>query len=73
MDRIVNYIYNFVRDIPNTTFIIIMGIIATLGFYFFSLFLKANKKDSTKISKPSYLLSAILFIVIVIVLTNIRY
>ncbi len=73
MDRIINYIYNFIQDIPNTTFIVIMGALVALGFYFFSLFLKANKKESPKLSKVSHLLTAIFIIVVIVVITNIRY
>ena len=73
MDRIINFVYNFVRDWSNATFYIIMGVVAGLGFYFLSLFLKANKKEAPKVSKVSYLLMAIFMIVVVVVLTNIRY
>lgn len=73
MDRIINYVYNFVQELPNSTFIVIMGTLVALGFYFFSMFMKANKKDSGKISKISRLLTTLLLIVIIMVLTNIRY
>lgn len=73
MDRFINYVYELVQSISNTTFIIIMGTLFTLGFYFFSLFLKANKKESAKIAKPSKLLMAIFIIAVIVVLTNIRY
>ena len=72
MDRFVNYIYELVQGIPNTIFIIIMGTLVALGFYFFSLFLKANKKDSSKLVKPSHLLMAIFIIAVIVILTNIR-
>ena len=73
MDRIINFVYGFVRDWSNATFYIIMGVIAALAFYFLSLFLKANKKEAPKVSKVSYLLMSIFMLVVIIVLTNIRY
>lgn len=72
-DRITNFIYTFVRDLSNTTFYIMMGILITLGFYCLSRFLKANKKETAKVSKVSQLLISIIIMVVFIILTNIRY
>ena len=72
-DRVTNFVYTFVRDLPNKTFVIIMAILITLGFYFIGQFLKANKKEAPKVNKISKLLISIFMIVVVIVLTNIRY
>jgi len=72
-DRVVNFIYNFVRDLSNTTFTIIMAVLITLGFYFLLLFLKANKKEQAKVLKVSRLLISIFILVVFVVLANIRY
>jgi len=72
-DRTVNFIYNLVRDLSNTTFTIIMAVIITLGFYSLLVFLKANKKEQAKVSKISSLLTSIFFLVVFIILINIRY
>lgn len=72
-NRIVNFVYTFVRDLSNTTFYIIMALLITLGFYFLSLFLKANKKESSKVSKPSRLFIAIFILIIFVALATIRY
>ena len=71
-DRVVNFAYNLVRDLSNTTFYIIMGVLITLGFYFLSLFLKANKKEAPKVAKISYLLISIFLLVVFVVLANMR-
>lgn len=72
-DRVSNFVYSFVRDLSNSTFCIIMAVLITLGFYCLSRFLKANKKESAKVSKVSQLLSAIIIIIVFIMLVNIRY
>ena len=72
-DRIVNFVYNFVRDLSNATFCIIMAILVTFGFYCIGQFLKANKKEEAKVNQVSKLILAILMIVLVITLANIRY
>ena len=72
-DRSVNFVYEFVRELPNKAFVIIMAILITLGFYFIGKFLKANKNEAPKVNKISNLLISIFMIVIVIILTNIRY
>ncbi|MBQ7798773.1 MAG: hypothetical protein IJ371_06600 [Clostridia bacterium] len=72
-DRIVNAIYEFVRSLSETTFLAIAGLLIVLGFYFIGNFLKANKKEAPKVSKPSQLLWAILMLVAFIVVINIRY
>ena len=71
-DRITNYITGLVRDLKSTYFIILVSILATLGFYFLALFLKANKKESTKVNKISYLLTSILMIILFVVFVRIR-
>lgn len=73
MDTIINYIYDFIRDLSGSAFFLIMIILGVLGFYFFSLFLKANKKDGTKINKISWGLTVVLIIALIVILTNIRY
>ena len=72
-DRIVNFVYDMVRSWSSTTFYIIVGVIVTLGFLFIGHFLKANKKEAPKVSKPSYLVWSILMIVVFVALINIRY
>ena len=71
-DRIVNFVHQIIGDMSNTAFYILMGVLITLGFYFLSLFLKANKKEEPKAKKLSMLLMAILTLVIFIVIANIR-
>ena len=71
-DRITNYVTSVIRDLKGTYFIILASILAMLGFYFLALFLKANKKDSTKVNKISYLLTSILMIVLFIITVRIR-
>lgn len=71
-DRIVNALYEFIRSLSNTTFIIIVAVLVTLGFLFVGNFLKANKKESSKVSKFSQLLWAVVMIVLLIILVNIR-
>lgn len=71
-DRFVNYITAIVRDLKNTHFIIFASVLAVLGFYFLSLFLKANKKEAPKVNKISYLLTSILMIVLFVILIRIR-
>lgn len=71
-DRIVNGVYEFVRSLSNVTFIIVVAVLVTLGFYFIGNFLKSNKKESSKVSKVSQLFLAILMLVIFIVMVNIR-
>lgn len=73
MDTIINYIYSFFRNMKQSTFYILMGVTAFLAFYIFSLFLKANKKDSTKILKVSYLLMTIFLIILIVAFTRFRY
>lgn len=72
MDRVINQIYSFIRDMNIKTFITIVGLVFVLGAYFVGIFLKANKKESTKVAKISYLLIAILLLVILIFLLRIR-
>lgn len=72
-DRVVNFVYEFVRELSNTTFIIVAAILATLGFLFVGNFLKANKKESPKLAKPSQILWAIVMLVLFVVFVNIRY
>lgn len=71
-DRITNFVYSFIRDMTNTTFYIMMGVLITLGFYFLSLFLKANKKEDTKIKKISYLLITIFILVVFMFIASVR-
>ncbi len=72
-DRITNFVYETVRGWSNTTFIIIAGVLITLGFLFIGNFLKANKKEAPKVSKPSQLLWSIVMLVAFMVLVGIRY
>ena len=71
-DRITNYVTTVIRGLKGTYFIILVAILATLGFYFLALFLKANKKEAPKVNKISYLLTSILMIVLFIVIVRIR-
>ena len=71
-DRITNFVYSIIRDMTNTSFYIMMGVLIALGFYFLALFLKANKKEDTKIKKPSYLLIKIFILVVFIFIASIR-
>lgn len=71
-DRIVNAVYEFIRSLSNTSFIIIVAVLITLGFYFIGNFLKANKKEAPKVSKPSQLLWAVVMLVLFIVMVTIR-
>lgn len=71
-DRITNYVTSLIRDLKGTYFIILASILAMLGFYFLALFLKANKKDSTKVNKISYLLTSILMMVLFVMVVRIR-
>lgn len=71
-DRIVNFVHQFIGEMSNTTFYIVMGVIITLGFYFLSLFLKANKKEEPKAKKLSMLFMAIFTLVVFIIMANIR-
>ena len=71
-ERIVNFVYTFVRDMSNTTFYIVMGLLITLGFYFLAQFLKANKKEAPKVSKVSRLLMSIFTLVVFVILATIR-
>ena len=71
-DRISNFVYEFVRDLSSTTFYIIMAILIVSGFYFLSLFLKANKKEAPKLAKFSYVLTAVFLIVVFVLLASIR-
>ena len=73
MDTFIDVIYKTVRGWTNSTFAIVMGVIAFLGFYAISVFLKANKKESAKVSKPSALFWAIIMVILLMVLPNIRY
>ena len=72
-DRFVNFVYDVVRSWSNTTFIIVAAVTATLGFYFVGNFLKANKKESSKVLKPSQILLSILMLIVFVVLVKIRY
>lgn len=72
-DRVVNFVYDAVRSWSSTTFYIIVGAVFTLGFFFIGNFLKANKKEAPKVSKPSQLIWSILMLVVFILLINIRY
>jgi glucan phosphoethanolaminetransferase (alkaline phosphatase superfamily) len=72
-DRIVNAVYEFVRSLSNTTFIIIAAVLITLGFLFIGNFLKANKKEAPKVLKPSQLLWSVIVLVLFVMLINIRY
>lgn len=71
-DRITNYVTGLVRDLRGTYFIILVSALAMLGFYFLALFLKANKKEASKVYKISYLLTSILMIILFVVLVKIR-
>ena len=71
-DRLINYITTIVRNLKSTHFIILAAILATFGFYFLSLFLKANKKEAPKVNKISYLLTSILMIILFVILVRIR-
>lgn len=71
-DRIVNFVHQFIGEMSNTTFYIVMGVIITLGFYFLSLFLKANKKEEPKAKKLSMLFMSIFTLVVFIIMANIR-
>lgn len=71
-DRITNYVTGLVRDLRGTYFIILVSVLAMLGFYFLALFLKANKKEASKVYKISYLLTSILMIILFVVLVKIR-
>lgn len=72
-DRIVNFVTNFIRDLTNTTFIILVSVIVTLSFYYLALFLKANKKEEPKVSKISRLIISILLLAVFIVIIKIKY
>ena len=72
-DRIVNFVTNFIRDLTNTTFIILVSVIVTLSFYYLALFLKANKKEEPKISKISRLFISILLLVVFVIIIKIKY
>ena len=72
-DRIVNFVYEFIGDLSNSTFIIVAAVLATLSFYFLGNFLKANKKEAPKVSKPSQLLWSIIMLVAFVLIVNIRY
>jgi len=72
-DRIVNFVTNFIRDLTNTTFIILVSVIVTLSFYYLALFLKANKKEEPKISKVSRLFISILLLVVFVIIIKIKY
>lgn len=72
-DRFTNFVYENVRSWSNATFIIIAGVLITLGFFFIGNFLKANKKEAPKVSKISQLLWSIVVLIAFIVLVNIRY
>ena len=71
-DRVVNALYEFIRSLSNTTFIIIVAVLITLGFWFVGNLLKANKKESSKVSKFSQLLWAVVMLVLFILLVHIR-
>lgn len=71
-DRIVNFVHQIINDMSNTSFYIMMGVVITLGFYFLSVFLKANKKEEPKAKKLSMLMMSIFTLVVFIVLANIR-
>lgn len=71
-DRITNYVTNFVRDLKGGHFIILVSVLATLGFYFLGLFLKANKKEAPQLNKISYLFTSILMLILFIVIVRIR-
>ena len=72
-DRFVNLVYETVRGWSSTMFIIIAGVLITLGFLFIGNFLKANKKEAPKVSKPSQLLWSIVMLIAFVVLVSIRY
>lgn len=72
MDRVINRIYSFIRGLDINVFLTIVGLAFVLGMYFIAIFLKANKKESSKVAKVSYLLIAILMLVVLIVLLRIR-
>ena len=71
-DRLVNSIYSFIRGLSNTTFYIIMAVVIVGGFYFLGAFLKANKKESPKLSKVSYVLTAVFLIAVFVFLASVR-
>ena len=72
-DRITNFIYETVRGWTDTNFAIIAGVLITLGFLFIGNFLKANKKEEPKVSKPSQLLWSLVMLAVFVLLVNIRY
>ena len=72
-DRITNFVYEAIRSWSNTTFIIVVAVAFVLGCLFVGNFLKANKKEAPKVAKPSYLLWAVIMLVVFILLVNIRY
>jgi putative effector of murein hydrolase len=72
-DRIVNFVYGLIGDMSNKSFYIMMGVLITLGFYFLANFLKANKKEVSKVAKISQLLMSILLLTVFIVIANIRH
>ena len=71
-DRVVNFIYSTIRGWSNLTFIIVAASLVTLGFLFIGNFLKANKKESPKFSKPSQLLWSIVMLITFVVIVTIR-
>lgn len=72
MGRIVNQIFGFVRNWNIKTFYTVAGLVFVLGVYFIGMFLKANKKESAKVAKISYLLISIFMLIILILLFKIR-
>ena len=72
-DRIVNFATNFIRDLTDSTFIILVGVIITLSFYYLALFLKANKKEEPKVSKISRLFISVILLIVFIIIVKIKY
>ena len=72
MGRVVNQIFSFIRNWDIKTFYTVVGLVFVLGVYFIGIFLKANKKESSKISKISYLLISIFMLIVLILLFKIR-
>ncbi|MFQ6723750.1 MAG: hypothetical protein ACLRFE_00255 [Clostridia bacterium] len=72
-DRFINYLTEFMRGLSNTTFTILASTIITLGFFFLGNFLKANKKEAPKVSKPSQILWSVVMLVAFVVVVTLRY
>lgn len=72
MREVFNTFEQFILKLSAPTFMILILTLVGFAFYFYSRFMKANKKEDTKINKISNLLITLLFLAIIIVLTFIR-